>query len=439
MKLHLKTWILLALAVVLAGLNAWTIGPAAAPPELPSLPGVIPDDVTKIVISSPIDRLEIARTAFEKGKPDAERWQIVAPLDYAADVAQVRALLRIYGLPTPMDARIDEGNLKDYKLEDQDAKVVELYTNAATPALQVVVGRTVGPNTSFVRLPGSNTVYRASVGPRERYDQAAADWRDRLVLDVPADSVTRLVLRRAEDELTFDRGAAGAWSVTSSNPANPIAVDRETVDGMARALGRIRAGDIHNAAYPGGFDAPIASATVTAGTDVHTLTLGSESTAKSGYLKVDTRPEVFQVSGLLGRLLLMPLEGFRDRGMFAFKAEDVSGLTLTEGSITIAIARGDSGWTVTQPANMDVDSKLADGLATALAGLRAAGIPEDNAFPSVVERLVIQRKDGTREKLEIGPAEKDAEGHAMVRVRTGSGVYLLTASTLHEIERVFGR
>ena len=438
MKLHPKTWLLLTVTVVLALLNAWTVSPAAAPAELPSLPGVVPDDVTKIVISSPIDRLEMNRTAFEKGKPEGERWQIVAPLDYAADVAQVRALLRIYGLPTPMDARIDEGNLKDYKLEDQDAKVVELYTNAATPALQVVVGRTVGPNTSFVRLPGSDTVYRASVGPRERYDQAAADWRDRVVLDVPANSVTRLVLRRTLDELTFDRGAAGVWTVTSSNP-NPIAVDRETVDGMARALGRIRAGDIHNVAFPGGFDAPIATATVTAGADVHTLTLGSESTAKSGYLKVDNRPEVFQVSGQLGRLLLMPLEGFRDRGMFSFKAEDVSGLTLTEGSITIALARGDGGWTVTQPANMDVDSKLADGLAAALAGLRAAGIPADSAFPSVIERLVIQQKDGTRETLEIGPAEKDADGRAMVRVRTASGIYLLTASTLQEIERVFGR
>jgi len=258
------------------------------------------------------------------------------------------------------------------------------------------------------------------------------------VLDVPANSVTRLVLRRTLDELTFDRGAAGVWTVTSSNP-NPIAVDRETVDGMARALGRIRAGDIHNVAFPGGFDAPIATATVTAGADVHTLTLGSESTAKSGYLKVDNRPEVFQVSGQLGRLLLMPLEGFRDRGMFGFKAEDVSGLTLTEGSITIALARGDGGWTVTQPANMDVDSKLADGLAAALAGLRAAGIPADSAFPSVIERLVIQQKDGTRETLEIGPAEKDADGRAMVRVRTASGIYLLTASTLQEIERVFGR
>jgi hypothetical protein len=288
-------------------------------------------------------------------------------------------------------------------------------------------------------LPGSDTVYRAGVGPRERYDQAAADWRDRVALDVPADRVTRLVLRRAADELSFDRDAAGAWSVTSSAPTKAFAVDRETVNSVVRALGRIRAGDIHNAAFPGGFDAPIGSATLTAGAEVHTLTLGSESTSKSAYVKVDDRPEVFQVSGQLGRMMQMPLIGFRDRGMFAFKPEDVAALTLTEGSITIALARGDDGWTVTQPANMDVDSKLADGLAAALSGLRAAGIPEDTAFASVTGRLVIQRKDGSTDKLEIGPAEKDSEGHAVVRVRTASGVYLLAASTLREMERVFGR
>lgn len=432
MRLVPKTWALLGVAVALAAANAYTVSPAAAPDALPSLPAVVPDDVTKVVISSPIDRLELDRTAFEKGHPEAERWQIVAPLDYPADVAQVRTLIRAFGLGVPMDARVDSGNLKDYQLEDQDARVVELYTTAATPALQVIVGRTVGPETSFVRLPGGSDVYRAAVGPRQRYDQPAADWRDRVVLDLAPDRVTGLVLRHGADTLRFARDGA-LWTMDGA-PA-----DAETVSALARSLARIRAGDIHNGAFPGGFDAPLATASVEAGPEVHTLTLGGASSATTSYLRVDARAEVFQVSGALGRMMTQPAAAFRDRTLFAFKAEDVAGLTLVQGSITVAIARGDAGWTVTQPANMDVDGALADALASALSGLRAAGVPADAAFPAAQGRLEVTLRDGTRERLELGASERDAEGRAMVRVRCRAGVFLLRAGTVAEIAHVFGR
>lgn len=432
MKLLPKTWALLAIAVVLAAANAYTASPAAAPPVLPSLPAVVPDDVTKVVISSPIDRLELDRTAFEKGHPEAERWQIVAPLDYPADVAQVRTLIRTFGLGVPMDARVDSGNLKDYQLEDQDARVVELYTNAATPALQVMVGRTVGPEASFVRLPGSTDVYRAAVGPRQRYDQAAADWRDRVVLDVAPERITGIRLQHGADTLQLARDGA-VWTLDGA-PA-----DAEVASGLAKALGRIRAGDIHNGAFPGGFDAPLAVATLEAGPEVHTVTLGGASTATSAYLRVDARPDVYQVSGALGRMLTQPAVAFRDHTLFAFKADDIAALAFTQGAFTVAIARSDTGWTVTQPANMDVDAALADGLAAALAGMRAAGVPPDASFPSAAGRLDITLRDGTRERLELGAPEQDPEGHAFVRVRGRAGVFLLRAGTAAEIARVFGR
>lgn len=437
MKLLPKTWLLLGITVLLVIANGWTAAPAAAPGALPSLPAVVPDDVTKIVISSPIDRLEIDRTAFQKDRPELERWQIVAPLDYPADVAQVRALLRLYGTGVPMDAKIDTDNLKDYQLEDQDSKVVELYTTAETPALQVIVGRTVGPNTAFVRLPGSRDVYRAAVGQRQRYDQAAADWRDRVVLDVDRDAVRGLQIQRGAETLAFTR-SGGRWAF--SGPA-PFALDSDSVEAVARALGRIRAGDIHNSAFPGGFDAPIAVAQLSTGVYTRTITLGSASDDRTAYIAVDGRPEVFAVSGQLGRMLMQPATALRDRTIFDFKPEDVRAVALTEGSLTVAIARDAEGpgWTVTQPANMDVDPKLADALAILLGTLRGSGIPDDDAFQAGAGRIVITLADGSVQVLELGQPEKDAGGRQVVRVRAKSGTFQLKLQTIGEIERVFGR
>ena len=402
MRLLPKTWALLVIAVVLAVANAWTAAPVSAPGELPALPAVVPDDVTKVVISSPTDRLELDRTAFTKGKPGDERWQIVAPLDYPADVAQVRALIRLYGLGVPMDARIDSGNLEDYQLEDQYAKVVELYTTAETPALQVIVGRTVGPNTAFVRLPGDDDVYRAAVGQRERYDQPAAAWRDRVVLDLDKDSVTALSLTRGAETLAFTRSAAG-WALPGAT-----SLDSDSVEAMSRALCRVRAGDIHNAEFPGGFEPPAAVATLVVGATPHVVTLGTESNDRTAYVKVDERPEVYAVSAQLGRMLTQPLSALRDRTVLAFNPADVRGIALTEGTLTFTIERATDGpgWSVTQPANMDVDPALADALAVRLSTLRASGIPTDGAF-APGGRLVVTMADGTATVVELGQPADD--------------------------------
>lgn len=434
MKLLPKTWALLVVTVLLAVANAWTVAPASAPSELPALPAVVPDDVTKVVISSPTDRLELDRTAFTKGKPDEERWQIVAPLDYPADVAQVRALIRLYGVGVPMDARIDSGNLEDYQLDDQDAKVVELYTDAETPALQVIVGRTVGPNTSFVRLPGDDDVYRAAVGQRERYDQPAAGWRDRVVLDLDKESVTALTVVRGAETLAFTRGPGG-WTLPGA-----MSLDSDSVEAMSRALCRVRAGDIHNAEFPGGFEPPAAIATLVVGTTPHVVTLGTASTDRTAYVKVDERPEVYAVSAQLGRMLTQPLTALRDRTVLAFNPADARAIALTEGTLTFTIERSADGpgWTVTQPANMDVDPALADALAVRLSTLRASGIPADSAF-TPGGRLVITMADGTATVVELGQPEKDGDGRQVVRARTRTGTYQLALAVLGEIERVFGR
>ncbi|HNC99576.1 MAG TPA: DUF4340 domain-containing protein, partial [Myxococcota bacterium] len=167
MRLTSKSWLLLVMALGIGLINLANV--QTAPPEMVQvLPPVTPADVMRIEISSPIDKLTLQRTNTEKGSADA--WQIISPVQAEADAAQISALLKLFAGGVKMEAKVDEGNLKNYGLDDQDAKVVELF-GAEGPALfSVVVGRNTVGGTSFIRLPGTEEVYRADVGGRARYD-----------------------------------------------------------------------------------------------------------------------------------------------------------------------------------------------------------------------------------------------------------------------------
>lgn len=450
MRLTSKSVALLVVTLVLALLNLVGRGTEATE-SLPSLPAVTPDQVTRLEISSPIEKLTLERVSTQKGTADFERWRIVTPLAFPADAAQIRSLLRNFGPGVPMEARIDEGNHEDYGLDNENGLVVELFTGDAVPALSVVVGKPAAGPTTFVRLPESDTVYRADVGGRARFERPAADWRDKVALDVDRALVDTLVVERGAETLRFARGPSvaadkdgkplpGPWTMRDA----PFAVDDDTVEAIVHTLARIRAGEIHNPDYEAGFDAPAARATLGMkdGT-THTVVMGGRREEGAAFVRVDDRPEVFRTNAGVARQLLLPLEALRDRALFSFEPQDVASIALLDGGLTVVLAQSEDGraWTVAQPPNMDADQKQSQFLVNTLASLRAAGIPADDRFDPSGSKLTIRFRDGRSETIELGQEERDAEERPMVRIRVSGkdGTWQLKTATVTELFRAFGR
>ncbi len=444
-----KTWLLLAIAAVLAVLNLiGNAAPVAA--SLPSLAAVAPDMVTRVRIYSPIEEVILTRTASEPGRPENDKWRITSPLDFAADAAQVRSLLRVFGPGVPMEARVDVGNLEDYGVDDQHGKLIELYATDDEPAVAVVIGKAAAGTSSFVRLPGSEDVFRADLGGRSRFDKPAADWRDKLAFDVDKDAVTAIALTRGTETLRFRRGPGrpvgaegkeipGDWTMDDA----PFAVDSAGIDAIARAVTRIRAGEIHNAEYPGDFEHPQAVAVLTMRDgSTHTVVVGGASDATASILRVDDRAEVYRASTQVRRQLTQPLSGLRDRALFDFQRKDVASVALAEGSLTIVLSQGEGDvWAITQPPNMDVDQKQALFTVNTLAALRAASFAPDAAFSPTGSRFLITMQDGSTHSLDVGQTEKDADGQPIVRVRVSGKPELvqIKGTTLTELKKAFGR
>jgi hypothetical protein len=462
MRLTAKTRALAAIAAVLAVLVGFASRPQDGPAALPTVQGVAPDDVQRLVLATALDRLVLERASADKASPDHGRWRIVAPLQADADTELVRTALRQLGGGVRMTASMGEGDPKPFGLDTEGALDVQLYTTTApdaAPALGLVVGRDAGGGATFVRIPSDAAVYRADIGGRARFARSAAEWRDRAVIAVDPVTVTGLdVVVSGRPSMIFRRGPSagvdedgdptpGAWTLEGA----PFRADAAAVDGLVRTLARMRAGEIHNPTYAAGLDAPAGTVTLRLQDGrTHEIIVGSRLDEGATFLRVDGRPDVYRVAGTVGRQILQPPEAFRDRTIFAFAPDDVASLSLVEGGLTIVLeqsADGAGAWTVAQPANMDVDQEQARQLLAGLSSLRAAALPAADAFQPSGAALTVRFRDGRAASLELGPSERTAVGESVVRARSTvksesdgrGGVFLVDAAVISGIRRAFGR
>ncbi len=457
MTLTRKSVALLVLALSLGGV--WGLGTLQTPdvPTLPATQQVLPAQVTRVVVTSASQKIVLARGGTDPKSAAWQRWTLEAPIQGAADAAQVSALLRTFGPGIPMLAEAGEADAKTYGFDNDTAITVELYTGQDTPAVSLIVGKPAGGPTAFVRMAGSDTAFRADIGGRARYERPAADWRDKVMLDVATDDVAELVLARLTDKgperLRFTRGPSieadkdgnpvpGPWTLAEGGPKGFVA-DDATVGRIVGVLGGLRAGMIHNPEYEAGFSSsPVTAELVLRDATRHRIVLGARGEEGAAFVKVDDRREVFRVAAQVGRLLTVPTGALADRTIFTFQPSEIASVAYADGGLTVVLEQSSDGartWTVAQPANMDADQGSARQLAEGLASLRADAFPADGAFTPSGGTLTVRFRDGRASTLELGALERDADNRPLVRVRADGRTYLLGANVVQELRRAFGR
>ncbi len=440
MFLTRKTWILVALMLLLGALNLLPVGgPTDA--ELPALPALAPEAVDRITISQAVrDRVVLSRD--EDGD-----WVVSAPFEAPADEAAIRRLLGRFQEPLSMDARMDEGNLEDYALDFQHGVVVELFTGGEVPAISFVVGGDTRGGSSFIRLKDEEVVYRAQVGGRYQYDRDAEDWRDRMVVQEDASAVIELALSRGEDAWRFqavEPAAGGGW-VLVEDPE--FALDDRTVEALIEQLCALRAARVLPADYEGGFSPPAAVATLTfADGRQISLSLGSRSTERSAYVKRGDRALVYQVAGVLGQRLQQDLDAFRELNVLSFDRGALLSVRLVDDGVPLTISQGAPGsFAVTDPPNVDLDDRLMLGAVATLADLRADAIVDVDAVEAGFDQprasWTLRFADGDQAVLELGAPFRDQRGRQLhfVRVLGGEHIYALRDAVLMNVLRGFGR
>lgn len=448
MKPAQKTWALAALAAVLLALNLVDPGEQArAVAALPTLAAVSKDEIRRVEVSNAVEKIVLEAIREEGASGEAEPvWHLRAPITGDADQAAVRALLLGFRKELPLDVKVDEASgekLAEYGLDAGSAIVVELFGAGEEPKLSFILGKDAPGGSSFVRLPGSDAVYRARVGGRHRFERPPAAWRNRVLLGFPVEDARSLRISRAGAEpYSLTRVDGGPWALS---PAADFPVDQDAVEGALKALSGLKAGELLDPSVDGGFSPPAATAEVVLA-DGRTLKLELGAAATEGAAIVRAGAVVGRVAaGPVARLRAAPGD-WRDLRLLAFAREEVDTLRLAMGGEEVILQQDlASGlWRAIQPANVDIDVKLVFFAINTMAELKGERLVEGDPAAlglspprfTVTARLI----GGAEQTLRVGAARRDPEGKVVYPV-SGRGPELmeLREATVQKLLAAFGR
>ena len=406
-----------------------------------------PDHVSRIELSS-----ATAKTILERDG-QTETWAVTAPIEHQADRARIAQLLAAFRNRVVADVTLDEGNLKDYGLDASNGIVVELWTDGDDPTASFTIGGDMAGGSSFVRVSGDSSVYRARLGGRQRYARDPLDWRNRIVIDRAEADIQGVRIEPWDGDIihlvrqvTEDDQGQGPWTL-DPNPGWGLSPDELTV--VVQKLGQMRAANILDDDFDGGFSPPAASITVMDkdGTET-TLAIGRRVESGVAFVRVAGGSGVYAVPAQDLALFTSGAAAVPSMVMFSVDEADMDRLIFYQRKTKVEVARHpESGvWQIDSPSGLKADvSEVAFvvRLLSAPKGEEEAGSLSDARTGLKRPRMVfeVQRKDGSHEALYVSRHFRNDGGAVFfwVKAQGSDQIYVMSENTLTRLRAGFGQ
>jgi hypothetical protein len=176
--------------------------------------------VEKILEPVPLDRLSRIEINRNEGSGESLReeaivftrkdggWRMTAPVDYAVNPRSLERMEEALSGLYVVDA-IAENKKKHHVLEVDDELGVEVKAMDGKEVLAHFIVGVTRHNMTYVRLPGEDTVYRIKGSHRPTFNKSVKNLRDKTVLKLDRDTVSKVTFTNEEGELTFERVTEG--------------------------------------------------------------------------------------------------------------------------------------------------------------------------------------------------------------------------------------
>jgi len=358
MRLLLKTKLLFGLFFILLVANLIDGNQQNEFDELPSLPAMLKDDINKIEISTATDKVIL------ENKDGV--WMMTAPFETKADRSRIKSLILNFRKAIPMDALIDTNEEEKYGLDAGNAIIIELWTSGAAATASFLVGNDAAHGSSFVRLSGSDSIYRARVGGRRRYDLSATDWQNQQVFDVNLEDFTSLTVRMANNE-AYQVVRENGWKLL---PAQNEDLNEDRIDRAIKSLVMLRIGErVEQTSFT--------PAVIFELSDINGQKLIAQSSLPedgAAFLKLEGKDEVYKVASPAIERFLQGASWFVDRRVIKLntRAEiDMIGFKTVAQEIVLQQDLSTGFWNVVKPKNIDLDMREIFFMANTLASLEA--------------------------------------------------------------------
>jgi Domain of unknown function (DUF4340) len=412
------------------------------PAEAAKVSANAPPAILKLDASA-ITGLDLKRKGVEPvvlAKADSGKWQITQPKPLGADqttVAGIASTLSSLNSERLVDEKA--ADLKTYGLE-QPALEVDV-TEKDNQTQKLLIGDdTPTSGAVYAMLAGSPRVFTMSTYAKSSVDKSLNDVRDKRLLTMDADKISRIDLIRKNQDVEFSRNAgqtSDAWRIVKPEP---LRADSVQVGELARKLADARmdlgASGSEDAAQQFARATPIATATIADASGTQELQIRKSHAGKDGnsgtyYAKSSVVSGAYQIDPGLGQSVDKNLEDFRDKKLFDFGYGDPSKVEFHDGSKAYFLVRSGEDWWRN---GKKMDAGNVQSLVSDLRDLTADKFL-DSGFPNPTIEAVVTSEDGKRvEKVRIA---KSKTGYVAKR-ENEPALYQLTSQSVDDLRKAAG-
>jgi len=380
---------------------------------------------------SSITKLELKEKNAEPialAKSSSGNWQIVQPKPFGADQNTVSGVLS--SLSSLNSDRVVEDKASDLKQFGLDHPAVEVdVTEKNNKTHQLLIGDdTPAGGDVYAMLAGDPRVFTMASYNKTGIDKSLNDLRDKRLLTVSPDKVSRLELVEKNQDIEFGRNK-DEWQILKPKPLRADSIDvGELVSKLTDARMDLSGSDNNakEAASAFAHATPLATAKLTDPSGTQELQVRKNKDAY--YAKSSVVDGVYKVDASLGQALDKKLDDFRNKKLFDFGYNDPTKIEMHDGSNAYFLTKGGADWWSN---GKKMDAGDVQVLVSNLRDLSASKFA-DSGFANPTIELTVTSDDGKRvEKVSIA---KSGAGF-LARRENDPTLYYLDSSPVDALQK----
>ncbi|MGB6473062.1 MAG: DUF4340 domain-containing protein [Candidatus Sulfotelmatobacter sp.] len=378
-----------------------------------------------------ITRFELKKRNTEPivlAKSNSGSWQIVQPKPLGADQSTVASALST--LSSLNSERVVEDKASDLKQFGLDHPAVEIdVTEKDNKSHQLLIGDdTPAGGAVYAMLTGDPRVFTMASYNRTSIDKSLNDLRDKRLLTVSPDKVSRLELIEKNQEIEFWRNQ-DEWQILKPKPLRADSVQVGELMGKltdARMDLSESDKDAQEAASAFAHSTPLATAKVTSPSGTQELQVRKNKDIY--YAKSSVVDVAYKVDSSLGQALDKKLDDFRNKKLFDFGYNEPTKIEMHIGSQAYFLTKGGADWWSN---GKKMDAGSVQSLISDLRDLAASKFVDSGSGGPTIE-IMVASDDGKRvERVSIA---KTGDGF-VARRENEPTLYYLESSPVDGIEK----
>jgi hypothetical protein len=376
-----------------------------------------------------ITRLDIRKKnepAIQLAKADSGTWRITQPRLLGADPSTVSGVLS--SLASLTSERLVDDKASDLKRYGLDQPSIEVdIAEADNKTQKLLIGdETPTGSASYAMLAGDPRVFTLANYNKTSVAKSLNDLRDKRLLTLSADKISRIELVRKNQEIEFGRNK-DQWQILKPKPmrADGLQVDeleRKLTDARMELSGSEDNSKEAEAAFARG--TPVATAKVTDESGTQELQVRK---SKDTYCARSSMVEgAYKVGSEIGQGLEKSLDDFRNKKLFDFGFNDPNKVELHSGAKAYFLTRSGEDWWSN---GKKMDAISAEGVVSKLRELAATKFP-DAGFTKPEIEITVTSDDNKR--VETVSIAKSGNSYIAVREKEPA-LYQLHAGSIDEL------